>query len=38
MNVQLVATSPVVLRWWCDSPRTGWTWRTKLYMRGASKQ
>ena len=30
-----VATSPVVLRWLCDSPRTGSAWRTKIYMRGA---
>ena len=28
-----VATSPVMLRWLCDSPRTGCAWRTKpLYM------
>ena len=28
-----VATSPVVLRWLCDSPRTGCAWRiTPLYM------
>jgi len=28
-----VATSPVVLRWLCDSPRTGCAWRTTpLYM------
>ena len=28
-----VATSPVVLRWMCDSPRTGCAWRiTPLYM------
>ena len=28
----LVATSPVVLRWLCDSPRTGWAWRTTPYI------
>jgi len=29
-----VATSPVVLRWLCDSPRTGCEWRiTPLYMQ-----
>jgi len=29
----IVATSPVVLRWLCDSPRTGCAWRiTPLYM------
>jgi len=33
-----VATSPVVLRWLCCSPRTGCARRTKIYMRGASKQ
>jgi len=36
-----VATSPVVLvlRWLCDSPRTGYARRTtSLYMRGASNQ
>jgi len=28
-----VATSPVVLRWLCDSPRTGCAWRIKpLYL------
>jgi len=35
----VVATSPVALRWLCDSPRTGCGWRlTPLYMHGASKQ
>jgi len=34
----LVATFPVVLRWLCDSPRTGCARRTKIYMRGARKQ
>jgi len=30
---ETVATSPVVLRWLCDSPRTGCAWRIKpLYM------
>jgi len=33
-----VTTSPVVLRWLCDSPRTRCAWRTKMYIRGASKQ
>jgi len=33
-----VATSPVVLRWLCDSPRTGCAWRTKMYVRGSNKQ
>ena len=27
-----VATSPVVLRWLCDSPRTGCAWRTTPYI------
>jgi len=27
-----VATSAVVLRWMCDSPRTGCAWRTKIYI------
>ena len=27
-----VATSPVVLRWLCDSPRTGYAWRTTPYI------
>jgi len=27
-----VATSPVVLRWLCDSPRTGCAWRTTPYV------
>ena len=32
-SVYTVATSPVVLRWLCDSPRTGCTWRiTPLCM------
>ena len=30
-----VATSPVVLRWLYDSPRTGCALRTKLYISGA---
>jgi len=34
----LVATSPVVLHWLCDSPRTGCTRRTKIYVCGANKQ
>jgi len=33
-----VATSLVALRWLCDSPRARCAWRTKIYMRGASKQ
>jgi len=33
-----VATSPVVLRWLCDSPRTGCAQRTKIYVCGANKQ
>jgi len=28
----IVATSPVVLRWLCDSPRTGCAWRTTPYI------
>ena len=28
----VVATSPVVLRWLCDSPRTGCAWRTTPYI------
>ena len=32
----IVATSPVVLHWLCDSPLTGCARRTKIYMRGAS--
>jgi len=27
-----VATSPVVLHWLCDAPRTGCAWRTTLYI------
>jgi len=27
---RIVATSPVVLRWLCDSPRTRCAWRIKL--------
>ena len=30
-SVGSVATSPVVLRWMCDSPRTGCAWRTTPY-------
>jgi len=31
--IRIVATSPVALRWLCDSPRTGCAWRiTPLYM------
>jgi len=33
-----VATSPVVLRSLCDSPRTGCAWRTKIYLCGGNKQ
>jgi len=34
MWIANVATSPVVLRWLCDSPRTGCAWRIKpLYMK-----
>ena len=33
-----VATSPGVLRWLCDSPRTGCARRTKIYLCGANKQ
>jgi len=30
----IVATSPMALRWLCDSPRTGCAWRiTPLYMQ-----
>ena len=29
----IVATSPVVLRWLCDSPRTGCAWRTPYIHR-----
>jgi len=33
LPVHAVATSPVVLRWLCDSPRMGCAWRiTPLYM------
>ena len=28
----IVATPPVVLRWLCDSPRTGCVWRTTPYI------
>jgi len=28
----VVATSPVVLRWMCDSPRTGCAWRTTPFI------
>ena len=32
-NVKIaVAISPVVLRWLCDSPRTGCAWRTTPYI------
>jgi len=31
----VVATSPVVLRWLYDSPRTGWAWRTAPYTYAA---
>jgi len=33
-----VATSPVALRWMCDSPRTGCARRTTIYICGANKQ
>jgi len=33
-----VATSPVMLRWLCDSPRTGCAQRTKIYVCGTNKQ
>jgi len=33
-----VPTSLVALRWLCDSPRTGCTRRTKIYVCGANKQ
>jgi len=33
-----LATSPVVLRWLCDSTRTGCARRTKLFVCGANKQ
>ena len=33
-----VATSPVVLRWLYDSPRTGYARRTKIHVCGANKQ
>jgi len=33
-----VATTPVALHWLCDSPRTGCSWRTKLYTLGANKK
>jgi len=36
--ISCVATSPAVLRSLCDSPRTGCARRTKICMRGASKQ
>jgi len=35
--VTIVATSPVVLRWLCDSPRTGCARRTQ-YVCGVNKQ
>jgi len=31
-DARTVATSPVVLRWLCDSPRTGCAWRTTPYI------
>jgi len=31
-NATAVATSPVVLRWLCDSPRMGCAWRIKPYI------
>jgi len=34
----IVATSPVVLRWLCDSPWTGCARRTKIHACGANKQ
>jgi len=34
----LVLLQPLRWRWLCDSPRTGCARRTKIYMRGASKQ
>ena len=37
-DINSVATSPVVLRWLCDSPRTGCARRTKIYVCGANKQ
>jgi len=33
--VATVATSPVVLRWLCDSPRTGCAWRITPYIHVA---
>jgi len=36
--ITIVATSPVVLRWLCVSPRTGCARRTKIYVCGANKQ
>jgi len=33
-----VATSPVALRWMCDSPQTGRAWRTTIHICGANKQ
>jgi len=35
LNIGIVATSPVVLRWLCDSPRTGCAWRTTPYKNVA---
>jgi len=32
LNSDTVATSPVVLRWLCDSPRMGCAWRTTPYI------
>jgi len=37
-HLNIVATSPVVLRWLYDSPRTGCSRRTKIYLYGANKQ
>ena len=34
----VIATSPLALRWMCDSPRTGCARSTKLYKCGANKQ
>jgi len=38
VKVRGVATSPVVLRWLYDSPRTGCARRIKIYVSGANKQ
>jgi len=36
--ISTVATSPVALRWMCDSPRTGCARRTTICICGANKQ